>query len=118
MSPHATVTPAADPFESGLDKNAANHQPLTPLGFIQRAALIYPQRLAVVHGTRHYTWSETYARSRKLASALRQHGIGRGDVVAVMAANTPEMYEAHFGVPMAGAILNTLNTRLDATTLG
>ncbi|MDS4012494.1 MAG: acyl-CoA synthetase [Defluviicoccus sp.] len=118
MSPHATVTPAADPFESGLDKNAANHQPLTPLGFIQRAALIYPQRLAVVHGTRHYTWSETYARSRRLASALRQHGIGRGDVVAVMAANTPEMYEAHFGVPMAGAILNTLNTRLDATTLG
>lgn len=107
-----------DPFETGLDKNAANHQPLTPLGFIQRAALIYPQRLAVVHGARRYTWSETYARSRRLASALRQHGIGPGDVVAVMAANTPEMYEAHFGVPMAGAILNTLNTRLDATTLG
>ena len=107
-----------DPFETGLDKNAANHQPLTPLGFIQRAALIYPQRLAVVHGARQYTWSETYARSRRLASALSQHGIGPGDVVAVMAANTPEMYEAHFGVPMAGAILNTLNTRLDSTTLG
>lgn len=118
MSHQAAVTSVADPFETGLDQNVANHQPLTPLGFIQRAALIYPQRLAVVHGARRYTWSETYARSRRLASALRQHGIGRGDVVAVMAANTPEMCEAHFGVPMAGAILNTLNTRLDATALG
>ena len=107
----------ANPFETDLDQTAANHQPLTPLGFIARAALIFPDRTAVVHGPRRYTWRQTYARCRRLASALVRAGIKRGETVAVMAANTPEMYEAHFGVPMAGAVLNTLNTRLDAGAL-
>ena len=106
-----------DPFERGLARTTANHQALTPLGFIARAALVYPDRPSIVHGTRRYTWAETYARCRRLAAALVRRGIGRGDTVAVMAANTPEMFEAHFGVPMAGAVLNTLNTRLDAGTL-
>ena len=108
---------AANPFETDLDRTAANHQPLTPLGFIARAALIFPDRTAVVHGPRRYSWRQTYARCRRLASALVRAGIKRGETVAVMAANTPEMYEAHFGVPMAGAVLNTLNTRLDAGAL-
>ncbi len=104
-------------FETDLDRNPANYAPLTPLGFIERAARVYPGRTAVVHGARRYSWSETYARSRRLASALAGRGIGIGDTVAVMAANTPEMYECHFGVPMAGAVLNTLNTRLDADAI-
>ena len=107
----------ANPFETDLDRNPANYAPLTPLGFIERAAYVYPGRTAVVHGARRYSWSETYARSRRLASALAGRGIGIGDTVAVMAANTPEMYECHFGVPMAGAVLNTLNTRLDADAI-
>jgi 3-(methylthio)propionyl---CoA ligase len=106
-----------NPFELGLDRNPANFAPLTPLGFIERAASVHPQRLAVVHGARCYTWAETYARCRRLASALSIRGIGSGDTVAVMASNTPEMVEAHFGVPMAGAVLNTLNTRLDAEAI-
>ncbi len=104
-------------FETDLDRNPANYAPLTPLGFIERAACVYPGRTAVVHGARRYSWSETYARSRRLASALAGRGIGIGDTVAVMAANTPEMYECHFGVPMPGAVLNTLNTRLDADAI-
>src|SRR4029077_20037145 len=100
-----------------LDKNPANYAPLTPLGFIERSASTYPGRLAVVHGRRRFTWSETYARSRRLASALAQKGIRTGDTVSAMLANTPEMYEAHFGVPMCGAVLNTLNTRLDADAI-
>jgi 3-(methylthio)propionyl---CoA ligase len=108
---------AHDAFERGLERTDANHQALTPLGFIARAALIYPGRPSVVHGTRQYTWRETYDRCRRLASALARRGIGRGDTVAVMAANTPEIYEAHFGVPMTGAVLNTLNIRLDAATI-
>jgi fatty-acyl-CoA synthase len=106
-----------NPYETDLDKNPANFAPLSPLGFIERAATVYPQRLAVVHGARRYTWAETYARARRLASALAARGIGRGDTVAVMLANTPEMVEAHFGVPMTGAVLNTLNTRLDADAI-
>jgi fatty-acyl-CoA synthase len=102
------------PNLADLDRNAANYTPLTPLSLISRAAYVYPDQLAVVHGERRYTWAETYARSRRLASALTRAGIGPGDTVAVMAANTPEMLEAHFGVPMTGGILNTLNTRLDA----
>ena len=117
MMTDTAVLAAANPFETDLDQTPANHQPLTPLGFIARAALTCPDRTAVVHGARRYTWSETYARCRRLASALVRAGIGRGDTVAVMAPNTPEMYEAHFGVPMAGAVLSTLNTRLDAGTL-
>ena len=105
-------------WQTGLEKNAANFAALTPLSFIARTAEIYPQRLAVAHGAVRQTWGETYARCRRLASALARRGIGRNDVVAIIAPNTPPMYEAHFGVPMCGAILNTLNTRLDAQALG
>jgi fatty-acyl-CoA synthase len=107
----------SNPFEVDLDKNPANHAPLTPLGFIERAAYVYPRRTAVIHGTRRYTWSETYVRCRRLASALAKRGIGAGDTVAAMLANTPEMYECNFGVPMSGAVLNALNTRLDAEAI-
>jgi fatty-acyl-CoA synthase len=104
-------------FERDLDKNPANYAPLTPLQFIERASYVYPRRLAVVHGSRRFTWAETYARCRRLASALSKRGIGTGDTVAVMLSNTPEMYECHFGVPMAGGVLNTLNTRLDGEAI-
>jgi len=104
---------ASNPYEVGLDKNAANFTSLSPLSFLERSAYVYPDRLSVVHGTRQFTWAETYARSRRLASALAQRGIGRGDTVAVMLPNVPAMFEVHFGVPMTGAVLNTLNTRLD-----
>ena len=107
----------AHPYEVDLDRSPANYAPLTPLGFIERAAYVHPQRLAVVHGARRFTWEETYARCRRLASALARRGIGAGDTVAVMLSNTPEMYECHFGVPMTGAVLNTLNTRLDAEAI-
>src|SRR5438876_2282215 len=104
-------------YESDLDRNEANYTPLTPMSLIARTAYVYPNQLAVVHGSRRYTWAETYARSRRLASALKLAGIGDGDTVALMAANTPEMLEAHFGVPMSGGVLNTLNTRLDAEAI-
>ncbi|RDU97662.1 acyl-CoA synthetase [Trinickia dinghuensis] len=104
-------------YEAGLEKNAANFAALTPLTFIERAASVYPTRLAVVHGDIRRTWQETYARTRRLASALAARGIKQGDTVAVMLPNTPAMVEAHFGVPMIGAVLNALNTRLDAATL-
>jgi fatty-acyl-CoA synthase len=107
----------ANAYETDLDRNPANYAPLTPLTFVERAASVYPERTAVVHGARRYTWKETYARCRRLASALAGRGIGVGDTVAVMAANTPEIYECHFGVPMLGAVLNTLNTRLDADAI-
>lgn len=97
--------------------NAANFVALSPLSFISRTATIFPERTSIIHGDRSYNWAETWARCRKLASALVKNGIGKGDVVAVMAANTPEMVEAHFGVPMAGAVLNAINTRLDADTI-
>jgi fatty-acyl-CoA synthase len=100
-------------YEQDLGRNAANYAPLTPLSFIERAASVYPDRLAVIYGEQRYTWKETYARSRRLAAALARRGIGRGDTVAVMLPNIPPMYEAHFGVPMCGAVLNALNTRLD-----
>ncbi len=105
-----------NPFDE-LPKNQANYAPLTPLTFIERAAYVYPDALAVVHGAERWTWQQTYARCRRLASALARHGVGRNDVVAVMAPNTPPAYEAAFGVPMCGAVLNTLNTRLDAETI-
>jgi fatty-acyl-CoA synthase len=104
-------------YDEGLPKTAANFAALTPLLFIERAASVYPTRPAVVHGSVRRTWAETYARTRRLASALAARGIGHGDTVAAMLPNTPEMVEAHFGVPMSGAVLNTLNTRLDAATL-
>jgi fatty-acyl-CoA synthase len=107
----------ANPYTIGLDKNAANYTPLSPLSFIERTATVYPQRTSVIHGMRRHTWDETYARCRRLASALAARGIGKNDTVAVMLSNTPEMLECHFGVPMAGAVLNTLNTRLDAEAI-
>ncbi len=103
--------------EAGLEPNAANHVALSPLNFIERAAAVYPDRLAVIHGGQRNTWRETYLRCRRLASALKRAGVQRGDTVAVLAPNIPALYEAHFGVPMAGAVLNALNTRLDADTL-
>ena len=104
-------------YLTGLDRNKANYAPLTPLTFLERAAYVYPDKPSVVHGAQRFTWRETYARCRRLASALVRRGIGRNDTVAVMAPNTPPMYEAHFGVPMCGAVLNPLNTRLDAATI-
>jgi fatty-acyl-CoA synthase len=100
-------------FDSDLPRNAANTAPLTPLAFIARTAEVYPERLAIVHGTLRQTWGQTYARCRQLASALQRNGIGKNDTVAVLLPNTPAMVEAHFGVPMSGAVLNALNTRLD-----
>jgi fatty-acyl-CoA synthase len=107
-----------NPYEVDLDRNPANHAPLTPLTFIEWSASVYPDRAAVIHGARRYTWKATYARCVRLTSALAKRGIGVGDTVAAMLPNTPEMYECHFGVPMAGAVLNTLNTRLDADAIG
>ena len=104
-------------YETHLDKNAANHAPLTPLVFLDWAADVHPDRLAVIHGPRRFTWRETRERCWRLASALAARGVGPGDTVAILAPNVPEMYEAHFGVPMTGAVLNALNTRLDAETI-
>ncbi len=101
-------------YDTDLDKNPANHQPLTPLSFLERAAGVHPDRIAVIHGPLKRSYRDLYARARRLASALAQRGIGRGDTVSVMLPNTPAMLECHYGVPMAGAVLNTLNTRLDA----
>src|SRR5262245_16076231 len=109
----ARMAPKPNAYAQDLDKSRANYVPLTPLSFIERSARVHPGRPAVVHGAARYTWSETYARCRRLASALARRGIGKGDTVAVMLPNIPAMYEAHFGVPMCGAVLNTLNTRLD-----
>ena len=100
-------------FDQHLPRTEANFAALSPLSFIERTAEVYPDCLAIVHGTLRQTWAQTYARCRQLASALIQAGIGKNDTVAVMLPNTPPMVEAHFGVPMAGAVLNTLNTRLD-----
>ena len=100
-------------FDRDLPRTEANFAPFSPLSFIERTAEVYPERLAVVHGELRQTWGETYTRCRRLASALQRAGIGKNDTVAVMLPNTPPMVEAHFGVPMAGAVLNALNTRLD-----
>jgi fatty-acyl-CoA synthase len=108
---------SSNPYETGLDKNAANFVPLSPIGFLLRSAAVYPNRTAVIHGEQRYTWREALERCRRLASALAKRGIGRGDTVAVMAPNVPALFEAHFGVPMAGAVLNALNIRLDADTI-
>ncbi len=104
-------------YDIGLDRNPANHQPLTPLTLLERAAAIFPDRPAIVHGRLVRSYRDFYARARRLASALAKAGIRRGDTVSVMLANTPAMLEAHYGVPMTGAVLNTLNTRLDAAIL-
>jgi fatty-acyl-CoA synthase len=103
--------------EEGLDRNPANYTPLTPVSFLAKAAGTYPDRIAVIHGGIRRTWAQTYARCRQLASALARHGIRRGDTVAAMLPNVPAMLELHFGPAMLGAVLNTLNTRLDAETI-
>ena len=104
-------------YETGLDKNQANYVPLSPLTFLERAASVHPERAAVVHGETRFTWAEIYSRCRRLASALRRRGIGKNDTVSTMLPNVPAMYEAHFGVGMAGAVLNALNYRLDAAAI-
>ena len=107
----------SDAYVAGLEANEANYAPLTPLVFLDWSADVYPDKPAVVHGARRFTWAQTRERCRRLASALTALGVGLGDTVSVVAANTPEMVEVHFGVPMTGAVLNTINTRLDATTI-
>jgi fatty-acyl-CoA synthase len=107
----------ASSYDIGLGKTPANFSPLTPLQFLDWSASACPQRIAQIYKDRHFTWAETQIRCRRLASALAQRGIGRGDTVAAMLWNTPELFECHFGVPMSGAVLNTLNVRLDAPTL-
>jgi fatty-acyl-CoA synthase len=104
-------------YDQDLDRNPANFQPLTPLSFLARAAAVFPQRTAIIHGARTWTYAQFYARARRLASALARYGIGRGDTVSVMLPNTPAMLDAHYGVAMTGAVLNSLNTRLDAAIL-
>jgi fatty-acyl-CoA synthase len=105
---------SASAYAHGLDKNPANHVPLTPLAFLDRTADIYPQRAAIVHGAFRQTWAETRDRCYRLASALVELGIQAGDTVSILAPNTPAMLEAHFGVPLSGAVLNAINCRLDA----
>ena len=104
-------------YEQGLDKNLANFAHLTPLSFIERCASVYAEKTSVIHGDTRYTWKQTYARCCLLASALIKLGIGKGDTVSFMGANTPETFEGHFGVPMTGAVLNALNIRLDAKAI-
>src|SRR6266566_4664487 len=116
-SPSGTAAMAQSPYDTDLDRNPANFQPLTPLKFLQRCAEVFPDHAAVIHGAGKSSYREFYARASRLGSALVKRGISRGDTVAVMLANTPAMLEAHYGVPMAGAVLNTLNTRLDAAII-
>lgn len=104
-------------YATGLDRNQANHTPLSPLSFLARAADVYPDQCSIIHGQRRYNWGETRERCQRLASALVQHGIGVGDTVSVIAPNIPEIFEAHFAVPMTGATLNAINTRLDVNTI-
>ncbi|MGF1551418.1 MAG: acyl-CoA synthetase [Paracoccaceae bacterium] len=108
---------AQNPYDTGLDRTPANHQPLTPLTFLERAASVFPEHTAIVHGALRLSYAAFYARSRRLASALAGLGIGRGDTVSVLLANTPAMLECHYGVPMSGAVLHAINTRLDAATV-
>jgi fatty-acyl-CoA synthase len=112
-----SATKPARPYETGLERTAANYQPLTPLSFLERAARVFPHHTAIIHGRQRIDYAHFYARARRLASALKTKGVRRGDTVAVMLANTPPMLEAHYGVPMLGAVLNALNTRLDAKSL-
>ncbi len=108
---------SVSPYDRDLDRNPANYQPLTPLTFLARTAAVFPDRIAIIHGSAQLTYRDFYSRSRRLASALVRHGVSHGDTVSVMLANTPAMLECHYGVPMTGGVLNTLNTRLDAPIL-
>ncbi len=107
----------SNPYELDLDQVPANFVPLTPLSWLSRSAAVYPDRLAVVHGKRRFTWKETFARCRQLASALKRRGYGKGDTVAVIATNIPAFYEGLFGIPAAGAVINPINIRLDADAI-
>jgi fatty-acyl-CoA synthase len=104
-------------YSTNLDKNAANYTPLSPLTFIERAASVYPDRCALIYGAKQQTWAQTYARSRRFASALQKHGLQQDETVALMLPNVPAMYEAHFAIPMAGGVINGLNIRLDADAI-
>lgn len=104
-------------YDTDLDQTSANQEPLSPISFLRRAAEVYPSRVAVIHGPVRYTYAELYQRCRRLASALNNHGIVAGDTVAVLAPNIPAHLEAHYGVPMTGAVLNAINTRLDASAI-
>ena len=104
-------------YDTNLDKNKANFVPLTPLSFLQRANDVYPKYEALVYEDIKYTWSDIYKRCIKFASALKKIGIGKGDTVSILAFNTPEIFEAHYSVPMTGGVLNTINIRLDAKTI-
>ena len=108
---------AKTPYDTDLDRNPANFQPLTPLGFLERAANVFPDHTAIIHGKLRRNYRDFYARARQLASALSKRGIKRGDTVSVLLANTPAALECHYGVPMAQGVLNTLNTRLDAAII-
>src|SRR4051794_41196293 len=105
------------PYDTDLDRNPANFQSLTPLTLLERAASVFPDQLAIVHGPLRRNYREFYARTRKLASTLAKRGIGRGDTVSVVLANTPAMLECHYGVPMAGAGLHTMKTRPGAPVI-
>ena len=107
----------SNPFEQNLEKNPANYQQLTPLSFLSRSAIAAPNHTAIIHGKARISYADFYRRCRQLASALSVRGIGPGDTVSVMLANTPAMLEAHFGVAMTGAVLHTINTRLDAAVV-
>jgi len=104
-------------YDTNLDKNAANYVPLTPISFLERAKDVYPNYEAIVYEDRKYTWAEVYKRTTKFASALEKIGVSKGDTVSFLAFNTPEIFEAHYSVPMMGAVLNTINIRLDANTI-
>jgi fatty-acyl-CoA synthase len=108
---------AANPYEDGLARNRANYQPLTPISFLERAAATFPDHVAIIHGKTRIRYAAFYERARRLASSLQRAGVGKGDTVAALLANTPPMLDAHYGVPMLGAVLNTLNTRLDAAAI-
>ncbi|HEX3430854.1 MAG TPA: acyl-CoA synthetase [Rhizomicrobium sp.] len=116
-APRTKAKPVQSIYDRDLDPNPANFQPLTPISFLERAALVFPDHTAIVHGKLKFSYAEFYTRSRRLASALAERGIGRGHTVAAMLANTPQMLEAHYGVPMTGAVLCNLNTRLDPAAL-
>jgi fatty-acyl-CoA synthase len=112
-----SVNMTENPYNTGLDRTPANHQPLTPLSFLERAAHVFPDHTAIVHGDLRRGYAEFYDRSRQLASVLAARGMGRGDTVSAMLANTPAMLECHYGVPMCGAVLHSINTRLDAAII-
>ena len=104
-------------FDQNLDKNPSNFIPLSPITFLERAKYVYPEYEALVYGDRKYTWKQVYERSTQFASSIEKQGIGLGDTVSVLAANTPELFEAHYSIPMTGAVINTINIRLDPHTI-